>query len=419
MRRLSQSFLLFVLICAPLFSTPLAVALAPTCETADHDIAQMLLDTNSAGDFIDNFDPDGNGIACDQDGPSNADGEAALNLSGQPESEVSSPRIDPAWACANFDAWVWAQTAYEMDPAALTALDPDGNGIACEDLTVNGFGPVLWTSEIPAGAEAATIVSITDGDTFKVSVNGSVDTVRMYHIDTPETKDPRRGQQCGGAEASNFLSFVLGLVPNSTVYLEYDQTQRDNYDRRLAYVWYQIGSDVYMVNEVMVRNGWAESETYKPDTKYKAELDAAEQFSVDKVNGVRLQCGKFGQPADGTAGPSDEQVRQAMNNQPHQGQFAASIPAAPAAPAPAAPENVPAEAPADLGVVEAPPAEEAPAPPPAPSADCDPSYPDFCLAPSWVIGDMNCGDVPHRRFTVYAPDSHGFDGNSDGVGCEG
>lgn len=50
-------------------------------------------------------------------------------------------------------------------------------------------------------------------------------------------------------------------------------------------------------------------------------------------------------------------------------------------------------------------------------SDCDPSYPDVCIAsppPS-----LNCGDVPHKNFRVLPPDPHGFDGNdNDGIGCE-
>ncbi len=58
------------------------------------------------------------------------------------------------------------------------------------------------------------------------------------------------------------------------------------------------------------------------------------------------------------------------------------------------------------------------APPPAPPASCDPAYPDVCITPYAEAGDLDCGDVPHRRFAVRAPDPHGFDGNNDGVGCE-
>jgi hypothetical protein len=53
---------------------------------------------------------------------------------------------------------------------------------------------------------------------------------------------------------------------------------------------------------------------------------------------------------------------------------------------------------------------------PAPGL-CDPAYPGVCIPPA--PPDLDCGDIPHRRFTVLPPDPHGFDGNDDdGVGCE-
>jgi hypothetical protein len=54
--------------------------------------------------------------------------------------------------------------------------------------------------------------------------------------------------------------------------------------------------------------------------------------------------------------------------------------------------------------------------PPPPSGSCDPSYPGVCIPPA--PPDLDCGDIPYRRFQVLAPDPHGFDGNHDGVGCE-
>ena len=32
--------------------------------------------------------------------------------------------------------------------------------------------------------------------------------------------------------------------------------------------------------------------------------------------------------------------------------------------------------------------------------------------------DLDCGDIPQKRFTVLPPDPHRFDGDKDGVGCE-
>ncbi|MEZ4500160.1 MAG: hypothetical protein R2839_08800 [Thermomicrobiales bacterium] len=56
--------------------------------------------------------------------------------------------------------------------------------------------------------------------------------------------------------------------------------------------------------------------------------------------------------------------------------------------------------------------------------ECESSYPGVCLPPAWVIGDGLPGDLPgwgiyDRNFVVHPPDSHGFDGNQDGAGCEG
>ncbi len=48
--------------------------------------------------------------------------------------------------------------------------------------------------------------------------------------------------------------------------------------------------------------------------------------------------------------------------------------------------------------------------------DCDPAYPDVCILPP--PPDLDCADVPYRRFTVRAPDPHHFDGDHDGLGCE-
>jgi hypothetical protein len=50
--------------------------------------------------------------------------------------------------------------------------------------------------------------------------------------------------------------------------------------------------------------------------------------------------------------------------------------------------------------------------------ECDPAYPDFCIPPVELAGDLNCADVSFSNFTVLDPDPHGFDTDLDGVGCE-
>ena len=55
-------------------------------------------------------------------------------------------------------------------------------------------------------------------------------------------------------------------------------------------------------------------------------------------------------------------------------------------------------------------------PTPVNRTQCDPSYPTVCIAPS--PPDLDCAQVPHRRFLVLRSDPHGFDRDLDGVGCE-
>lgn len=51
-----------------------------------------------------------------------------------------------------------------------------------------------------------------------------------------------------------------------------------------------------------------------------------------------------------------------------------------------------------------------------PTSRCDPSYPDVCIPPP--PPDLDCNDIPHRRFRVLPPDPHRFDNDHDGIGCE-
>jgi micrococcal nuclease len=55
--------------------------------------------------------------------------------------------------------------------------------------------------------------------------------------------------------------------------------------------------------------------------------------------------------------------------------------------------------------------------PPPSAGNCDASYPTVCIPPP--PPDLDCADVPHRAFAVRGADPHRFDGDGDGVGCEG
>src|SRR5258706_9787315 len=50
------------------------------------------------------------------------------------------------------------------------------------------------------------------------------------------------------------------------------------------------------------------------------------------------------------------------------------------------------------------------------NGSCDSSYPTVCIPPP--PPDLDCKDIPYRRFKVLPPDPHHFDADHDGIGCE-
>lgn len=294
------------------------------------------------------------------------------------------PAAGQALDCTGYDSQIWAQSIYETDPAAYAALDPDGNGFACESLPP-GATPAWWTNQIPPGSEPVTLIEVTDGDTIRVIAGGQNEPVRLILIDTPETNDPNNPPECFGQEATVYLSWLLSL--GGDLYLESDVSNRDRFDRLLRYVWLDFGGgEVYLVNEVMARSGFAAQSTFPPDVRYEEEIRAAARFAREHGYGLWSGC------ITDAAGDTNELS-------PTLGIVAA--PDASSAPRQPAPEPAPEQ------VIIA---------DPIAAFGCDPSYPDGCVAPS--PPDLDCGDVPFTGFTVYPPDPHRFDGDFDGVGCE-
>ena len=115
------------------------------------------------------------------------------------------------------------------------------------------------------------VVSVVDGDTVKVRVNGAVESVRLIGIDAPETNAPGRPAQCFGSQSG---AQAEALLAGKTVRLEFDASQgrRDRYDRLLAYVW--VG-DTH-VNEWLLRQGYAREFTYSAPYRYQSAFRAAE-----------------------------------------------------------------------------------------------------------------------------------------------
>ena len=115
----------------------------------------------------------------------------------------------------------------------------------------------------PPDRQPATVVSVVDGDTIWVELNGEREKVRYIGIDAPETNHPTKGVQEYGAEAK---AANRTLLEGKTVDLEFDVQLRDRYGRLLAYVYLADGT---FVNAWLVEHGFAQVMTVPPNVKYQ------------------------------------------------------------------------------------------------------------------------------------------------------
>jgi micrococcal nuclease len=152
--------------------------------------------------------------------------------------------------------------------------------VAACALSTGNAGPAVAPSTTPtapppaAARERVQVLSVTDGDTIRVSIGGRSTPVRYIGIDTPETVDPLTDMQCFGKEAAEANR---RLVEGKMVELEKDLSETDKYDRLLRYVYVDItGRGLVMVNEELVRLGFAKSSSYPPDVKYQDKFRLGE-----------------------------------------------------------------------------------------------------------------------------------------------
>jgi micrococcal nuclease len=142
-----------------------------------------------------------------------------------------------------------------------------GNELSSESLAEEQLQPDL---------ETVKVSRVVDGDTIELT-NGQ--KVRYIGIDTPETKDPRKDVECFGLEATVRNK---QMVEGMDIQMEKDVSETDRYGRLLRYVYV----NGVMVNDVLVREGYAEASPYPPDVKYQDWLEKSEQEARDSNKGL-------------------------------------------------------------------------------------------------------------------------------------
>jgi micrococcal nuclease len=118
--------------------------------------------------------------------------------------------------------------------------------------------------------EAFSVSRVIDGDTLELS-NG--EKVRLLGVNAPEIED------YFGEDAKNFLA---RLVEGKAVSLETDYIERDEYGRKLAFLFL----DGRNVNVEIVRNGLAHTFDLGKVSKYVNDLKEAESYARANQIGI-------------------------------------------------------------------------------------------------------------------------------------
>jgi micrococcal nuclease len=128
------------------------------------------------------------------------------------------------------------------------------------------------------GRIPAELIQVLDGDSIEVRYGGQSYQIRYLMSNTPQDR------QALSEEATEMNQLLL--AGQTTVYLEQDLSDRDVYNRHLRYVF--LDNDI-MINEEMVRSGYAQVAAFEPDFRYEERLRAAQREARAARRGIWSQ----------------------------------------------------------------------------------------------------------------------------------
>lgn len=181
-------------------------------------------------------------------------------------AQLNQDQTEEAIVNSNGEFTLETNLAVGGNTISVKSLDPAGNESEAVVSSLN-FNPKTYI---------AKVARVVDGDTIKLE---SGEVVRYIGIDTPETVDPRKPVQCYGKEASDRNR---ELVEGKEVKMEKDISNTDKYGRLLRYIWL----DGTLINELLVRDGYAQSSSYPPDVKYQDRFVEAQRLAREENKGL-------------------------------------------------------------------------------------------------------------------------------------
>lgn len=224
--------------------------------------------------------------------------------------------------------------------------------------------PIPSQKAVKAGNIIANVTRVVDGDTIDVTfLDGSTDTVRLLGVDTPETFSANKAYEyrnvtdiaCLDRWGDLATAFAIEALQGQVVDLVLDPAAGERGFYGRLLAYVVVNDRDF--NAKLIERGYAR--VYSEGTSSR-EADYLRLEEVAQAQGIGLWACESAVPILVTPG----------------------------------------------GIA-----------PTAPGKECHSAYPDVCIAPP--PPDLDCWEIPNRRFKVLPPDPHRFDRDKDGVGCEG
>lgn len=189
------------------------------------------------------------------------------------------------------------RTAGTLIAIATALLITTASLTSCEELD-KVLGEISTSSsqadpyaDTDAIKDSATFIRAKDGDTYVIQLDGSKDetTVRLIGVDTPESVAPDDYYKDNTAEGQDVSAIVKSkLHKGDKLTIEYDVQTEDKYGRTLAYVYTADGK---MIQDWLLENGYAQTMTIQPNSKYAEHFAEVQHTAAE--NKVGLWNGYF------------------------------------------------------------------------------------------------------------------------------
>ena len=128
--------------------------------------------------------------------------------------------------------------------------------------------------------EMGKVLDVTDGDTLTIHYNGKTEPIRLIGIDAPESTMNRKAEAdvmrtgeslltitSKGIDAKRFVERIV--KKGDMIAVAFDVQTRDKDGQLLGYIYLPDGR---MLNEEIVRAGYAKVITIPPNVKYNERL---------------------------------------------------------------------------------------------------------------------------------------------------